>query len=58
MCGLFSSYVEQGLPLVAAYGLLVVVASPLAEHTLQAHRLSSCGSQTLECRLISCGAQA
>ena len=45
--------VSKGYSLVAEYGLLVAVASPLAEH-----RLSSCGSQVLECRLISCGAQA
>ena len=51
---------------VAVRGLLIVVASLAVEHGLQgawasvvaAGRLSSCGSQTLECRLSSRGARA
>ena len=46
--------------------LLFVVASHVAEHGLQgaqasaaaAQGLSSCASQTLECKLNSCGTQA
>ena len=54
----FSSCGEQGLLFVGLRGLLVAVASLVAEHGLQAHGLSSCGSQALECRLSSCGARA
>ena len=35
----FSSCGEWGLLLVAVHGLLIVVASLVAEHTLQARRL-------------------
>ena len=41
----FSSCGEQGLLFVAVRGLLIVVASPNAEHGLQTRRLSSCGSR-------------
>ena len=41
----FSSCGERGLLFVAERGLLTVVASPVAEHRLQTHRLSSCGSR-------------
>ena len=34
-------------------GLLIAVASLVAEHGLQARRLSSCGLRALECRLSS-----
>ena len=62
----FSSCSEQGLLFDAVRGLLIVVASPVAEHQLQgvwasvvvARGLSSCGSQALECRLSSCGTWA
>ena len=49
----FSSCGEQGLLFVAVRGLLIVVASLVAEHGL-----SSCGSQALERRLSSCGTWA
>ena len=42
-----------GLLFVAVHRLLTVVASLIVEHGL-----GSCGSQALECRLSSCGAQA
>ena len=63
----------RGLSLVAVSGLLIEVASLVAEHGLQAHGLqqlwhassvvvarglSSCGSRALERRLNSCGARA
>ena len=69
----FSSCSERGLLLVVVHGLLIAVASLVAEHRLQecglhqlqhvgsvvvACRLSSCGSWALECRLSSCGPQA
>ena len=38
-CGVFSSCSEQGLLFVAVHGLLIVVASLVAEHGLQAHGL-------------------
>ena len=68
----FSSCGERGLLFIALHGLLIVVASLVAEHGLQAHGLqqlqhagsvvvarglSSCGSRALEHRLSSCGAQ-
>ena len=49
----FSSCSEWGLLFTAVRGLLIAVASLVAEH-----RLSSCGSQALEHRLSSCGARA
>ena len=58
----FSSCGEQGLLFVAVHGLLIVVASLVAEHQLQGEwasvvvvrGLSSCDSQALELRLSSC----
>ena len=38
-----SSCGEQGPLFIAVRGPLTVVASPVAEHKLQTHRLSSCG---------------
>ena len=43
--GLFSSRGKQGPLFIAARGPLTIVASLVAEHRLQTHRLSSCGSQ-------------
>ena len=62
----FSSGREQGLLFVAVRGLLIVVASLVEEHGLQAPGLqqlwragfSSCSSWILERRLSSCGARA
>ena len=69
----FSSCDEQGLLFVAVHGLLIAVASLVAEHGLWvrgrqqlwhvgsvvvARGLSSCGLWALECRLSSCGARA
>ena len=57
--------VSWGYSLVAVLGLLIVVASLVAEHRLEAcglqwlqHGLSSCGSCFLEHRLNSSCAQA
>ena len=52
--------------LVVVHGLLIAVASLIAEHRLQgtrasvavAHRLISCGSWALECGLSSLGTWA
>ena len=41
----FSSCSERGPLLIAVRGLLIVVASPVVEHRLYTHRLSSCGSR-------------
>ena len=49
----FSSCSKQGLLFLAVRGLLIAVASLVAEHGL-----SSCGSWALECRLSSCGTRA
>ena len=57
---------EWGLLFVAVCGLLIAVASLVAEHGLlgmrasvvAACRLSSCGLPALENRLSSCGAGA
>ena len=54
----FSSCIEQGLLFDEVCSLLVAVASLVAEHGLQTHRLSSCGLRALERRLSSCGAWA
>ena len=54
----FSGCGKRGLLFIAVRGLLIAVASLVAEHELLAHRLNSCGSWTLECRLSSCGARA
>ena len=40
----FSSCGEQGPLFIAVRGPLTVMASLVAEHRLQTHRLSSCGS--------------
>ena len=40
----FSGCSEWGLLFVAVHGLLIAVASLVAEHGLEAHRLSSCGT--------------
>ena len=62
----FSSCSERGLLFVAVRRLLIVVASLVEEHRLQACGLqqlwhagfSSCGSRALEHRLSSCGSRA
>ena len=59
----FSSCSEQGLLFVAVRGLLIAVASLVAEHgsrhtVVVAHGLSSFGSWALEPRLSSCDARA
>ena len=54
----FSSCGERGPLFIAVRGPLTVAASPIAEHRLQMHRLSSCGSWALERRISSCGARA
>ena len=41
----FSSCSERGPLLIAVRGPLTVAASPVAEHRLQTHRLSSCGAR-------------
>ena len=41
----FSSCGERGPLFIAVRGPLTVAASPVAEHKLQMHRLSSCGSR-------------
>ena len=41
----FSSCGERGPLFIAVRGPLSVAASPVAEHGLQTHRLSSCGSR-------------
>ena len=64
MCGLFSSCSKWGLLFVAVRKLLIAAASFVAEHralgtrasVIVAHRLSSCGSQAVECS--SCGTRA
>ena len=54
----FSSCREWELLFVVVRGLLIAVASLVADHGLQACQLSSCGTRALEHRLSSCGAQA
>ena len=54
----FSSCGERGLLFVAVRGLLIAVASLVAEHGLQVRGLSRCGSHALERRLSSCGVRA
>ena len=54
----FSSCSEWGLLYVAVCGLLIAVAFLVAEHGLQARRLSSCSSPALDLRLSSCGSRA
>ena len=41
----FSSCSERGPLFIAVRGPLTIAASPVAEHRLQTHRLSSCGSR-------------
>ena len=41
----FSSCDERGPLFIAVHGPLTAAASPVAEHRLQMHRLSSCGSR-------------
>ena len=41
----FSSCGERGPLFIAVRGLLTTAASPVAEHRLQTHRLSNCGSR-------------
>ena len=41
----FSSCGQRGLLFVAVRGLLIAMASLVAEHRLQARRLSSCGAR-------------
>ena len=41
----FSSCGEWGPLFITVHGPLTVAASPVAEHRLQTHRLSSCGSR-------------
>ena len=41
----FSSCSKQGPLFIAVRGPLTIAASPVAEHRLQARRLSSCGSR-------------
>ena len=41
----FSSCGKRGPLLIAVRGPLTIVAFPVAEHRLQTHRLSSCGSR-------------
>ena len=41
----FSSCGKWRLLFVEVHGLLIVKASPIAEHRLQAHELSSCGTR-------------
>lgn len=65
LCELFCSCGKWGYSLAAVCRPLVAVASPAVEHGFQgtwatgvaACRLRSCGSQTLEHRLNSCGVQ-
>ena len=62
----FSSCCEQVLLFLAVRGLLIAVASLVAEHgalgawasVVVARELSSCGSRALECRLSNCGSRA
>ena len=54
----FSSYGERGLLFFAVHGLLIAVASLVAEHGLLVRGLSSCGLRALERRPSSCGARA
>ena len=48
----FSSCSERGLLFIAVRGLLIVVASLVAEHGLQARGLSSCGARASLLRLM------
>ena len=54
----FSSCGERGPLFIAVHGPLTVAASPIAEHRLQTHSLSGCGSQAQLHRLSGCGSWA
>ena len=54
----FSSCSERGLLFVAVHGLLIVVASLVAEHGSRCAGFNSCGMWALERRLSSCGARS
>ena len=41
----FSSFSKRGPLFIAVHGPLTIVASLVAEHRLQTHRLSNCGSR-------------
>ena len=64
--GLFSGCRKQGLLFVEVCGLLIAVASLVAEHGgwgerasgAEVHGLSNCGSRSLEHRLGNCGTWA
>ena len=49
---------SRSYSLVAVHGLLIAMASPLAEHRLQERELSSCGTWTQQSRLPGSRAQA
>ena len=59
-CMIFSQVAEiEGYSLAAVHGLLIVVATLVVEQqALGRVDFSSCGSQTLEHGLRSCGAQS
>ena len=58
-CWLVLVAVSRGYSLVAVLGLLMAVASLVAQQkALRLPSFSSCGSQALEHRLNSCGARA
>ena len=46
----FSSCGERGILFIAVRGPLTIAASLVAEHRLQTHRLSNCGSRALSLR--------
>ena len=48
----FSSCGKRGPLLIAARGPLTIVASLVAEHRLQTHRLSNCGSRAQSLRVM------
>ena len=54
----FSSCGEWGLCFIAVRGLLIAVASLVAEHGSRHMGFSSYGWRALECRLSRCGARA
>ena len=54
----FSSCGKWGLPFVAVHGLLIAVASLVAQHGPRRTGFGSCDSRALERRLSSCGTRA
>ena len=58
MCGLSLVAVSGGYSPVAVQGLLIAVASPVAEHGLQSMRASVAAACGLECALSGCGTWA